>query len=126
MNSIRNLRGFSFPFQIDSNTGGVAVSEGDEKFQENLKHMLLTRIGERLMLRQYGGGVTQLLHENINDGLVGVARHQISKAILRYEPRILPQEVAVIPKDGELFLRVRYVVPGAMGLQTAVIPIQGG
>lgn len=121
-----SLKGFSFPFRIDTTTGGIAVTKGNEKFQENLKHMLLTRIGERIMLRQYGGGVSQLLHENINDGLVGVARHQISKAILRYEPRILPQEVAVIPKDGELFLRVRYVIPGALGLQTAVIPIQGG
>ena len=84
-------RGFAFPFRINPNTGGVAATKGNDKFQENLKHMLLTHIGDRLMLRQYGGGVTQLLHENINEGIVGVARHQISKAILRYEPRILPR-----------------------------------
>ncbi|PSR18691.1 hypothetical protein C8255_06100 [filamentous cyanobacterium CCP3] len=120
------LRGFAFPFRIDPSTGGVGATTGNDKFQENLKHLLLTRIGERSMLRQYGGGVTQLLHENINDGLVEVARHQISKAILRFEPRILLQEVSVIPNGGELFLRVRYILPGTLGLQTAVIPIQGG
>ncbi len=125
MNGTKPLRGFAFPFHIDPRTGGVAVTEGEAKFQENLKHLLLTRIGERLMQRQYGGGVTQLLHENINDGLIGVARHQIGKAILQFEPRILPQEVSVIPQEGELYLRVRYIVPEQPGLQTTVIPIGG-
>ena len=124
MNSNNPIKGFAFPFRIDSQSGGVAVTEGPEKLRENLKHLLLTRIGERIMRRQYGGGVTQLLHENINDGVIAVARHQISKAILKYEPRVLPQEVIVIPHDGELYLRVTYIQPEMPGLQTAVIPIQ--
>jgi phage baseplate assembly protein W len=124
MNDNSQIRGFAFPFRIDSRSGGVAATEGPEKLRENLKHLLLTRIGERVMRRQYGGGVTQLLHENINDGIIAVARHQISKAILRFEPRVLPQEVAVIPRDGELYLRVTYIQSDMPGLQTAVIPIQ--
>lgn len=117
------IRGLSFPFRIDPRSGGVAITEGEEKLKQNLKHLLLTRIGERVMLREYGGGVTQLLHENINDGLIGVARHQISRAILSFEPRALPQEVSVIPKDGQLFLRVRYLQANMPSLQTMVIPI---
>ncbi len=124
MNGNSQIRGFTFPFRIDSGSGGVAATEGPEKLRENLKHLLLTRIGERVMRRQYGGGVTQLLQENINDGLIAVARHQISKAILRFEPRVLPQEVAVIPQNGELYLRVTYIEADMPGLQTAVIPIQ--
>lgn len=124
MTSPPPLQGMSFPFRIDSRSGGVAVTQGPEKLRENLKHLLLTRIGERVMMRQYGGGVTQLLQENINDGLVAVARHQISKAIVRFEPRVLPQEVSVIPHDGALYLRVTYVQADMPGLQTAVIPIQ--
>jgi uncharacterized protein len=124
MNKDDRIRGISFPFRIDSRSGGVAITEGDDKFKENLKHLLLTRVGERVMLRQYGGGVTQLLQENINDGLIAVARHQISKAILRFEPRILPQEVSVIAKEGELFLRVIYIQANKSGLQTTLIPIQ--
>jgi uncharacterized protein len=124
MNKDDQIRGISFPFRIDPRSGGVAITEGDDKFKENLKHLLLTRVGERLMLRQYGGGVTQLLQENINDGLIAVARHQISKAILQFEPRILPQEVSVIAKEGELFLRVIYIQANKSGLQTTIIPIQ--
>jgi uncharacterized protein len=123
MNGENQLRGFAFPFRIDPRSGGVASTEGADKLKENLKHLLLTRIGERVMLRGYGGGVTQLLHENINDGLIAVARHQISRAILTFEPRVLPQEVTVIPRNGELFLRVLYIQADMPGLQTAVIPI---
>jgi phage baseplate assembly protein W len=124
MNGNNQPRGFAFPFRIDSRSGGVAVTQGSEKFKENLKHLFLTRIGERVMVRQYGGGVTQLLHENINDGLIEVARHQITKAMLQFEPRVLPQEVSIIPKDGELYLRVRYIQADTPGIQTTVIPIQ--
>jgi phage baseplate assembly protein W len=123
MNGDEQLRGFAFPFRVDPRSGGVAITEGAEKLRENLKHLLLTRIGERVMAREYGGGVFQLLHENVNDGLVAVARHQISRAILRFEPRVLPQEVVLIPRDGELFLRVQYIQADMPGVQTMVIPI---
>jgi phage baseplate assembly protein W len=118
------LRGIAFPFRIDARSGGVAVTEGDDKLKENIKHLLLTRIGERLMLREYGGGVAQLLQENVNDGLIALARHQITRAIVRFEPRILPQDVAVIADGAQLFLRIRYIQADSPGLQTTVIPLR--
>src|SRR5262245_46137370 len=99
--------GVSFPFRIDPRTGGIAVSAGADKLRENVVHLLLTRIGERPMLREYGGGVTQLFQENIDDGLIAIAQHQIAKAMLRFEPRVLPQEVSVVETEpGTLRLRV--------------------
>jgi phage baseplate assembly protein W len=117
------VKGLSFPFRIDPRTGQVATTEGADKLQENLKHLLLTRIGERVMTRQYGGGATQLLHENINDGLVAIARHQLTKAILRFEPRVLPQEISVIPQGSELYLRITYLQADSPTLQTTMIPL---
>lgn len=121
------LRGFAFPFHIDSHSGRIAATEGAEKLQENLKHLLLTRRGERVMLRDYGGGVTQLQHENMNDALLALARRQINKTILQYEPRVLVQEVSVLPRNpqiGELFVRVSYLQAEQPNLQTTVIPLQ--
>jgi phage baseplate assembly protein W len=115
--------GPAFPFRIDPLTGRVATSAGSAKLRDNLKHLLLTRIGERLMVREYGGGVTQLLHENVNDALVTVAQHQVGRAIVRFEPRVLPQDIAVVPRGAELFLRIEYAEPGTPGIQTTVIPV---
>ena len=67
--------------------------------------------------------MTQLLHENVNDGLIAVARHQITKSLLQFEPRVLPQEVSVIDQNDVLWLRVRYLVAGTPGLQTALISV---
>ena len=123
----RPLRGFAFPFHIDPRSGGVAATEGAGKLQENLKHLLLTRRGERVMLRDYGGGVTQLQHENINDVLLALARRQINKAILQYEPRVLIQEISILPRNpqtGELFVRVSYLQADQTDLQTIVLPLQ--
>jgi phage baseplate assembly protein W len=118
-----NVSGFAYPFSIDPRTGGVASASGDDKLRQNLKHLLLTRIGERVMLRQYGGGVTQLLQENINDGLLAVAKHQIARAVVTYEPRVMLQEITVIPGNGVLILRMTYLQAGTPGLQSVAIPL---
>ena len=54
--------GFSFPFHIDA-SGRVAWTSGPEKLKENIKHILLTGLGERVMRRDYGGGLRQLVHD---------------------------------------------------------------
>jgi phage baseplate assembly protein W len=115
--------GPAFPFRIDPLTGRVATSMGSAKLKENLTHLLLTRIGERVMVREYGGGVTQLLQDNVNDALITVAQHLVGRAIIRFEPRVLPQEIAVVPRGAELFLRIDYVGAGTQGTQTTVIPV---
>jgi phage baseplate assembly protein W len=125
MNGDQTIRGFAFPFRIDPRTGGVATTAGPSKLKENLTHLLQTRVGERLMVREYGGGVHQLLHENINSGLIAVARHQIGRAMLRFEPRVLPQEISVIQHEGTLYLRLQYIQADTPGLQTLAVPISG-
>jgi phage baseplate assembly protein W len=117
------LIGLAFPFAIDPRTGAVATASGNDKLRQNLKHLLLTGIGERLMQRQYGGGVTQLLQENLNDGLIAVAKHQIARAVVTYEPRVMLQEITAIPGNGTLTLRMTYLQAGTPGLQTVAIPL---
>src|SRR4051812_37499187 len=117
------LRGVAFPFRIDPRSGGVATSAGAAKLEHNVEHLLLTRIGERIAVREYGGGVTQLFQESIDDGLIEVARHHIARALVRFEPRVLPDEISVHARDGELLLVVRYFEAETPAVQTTVIPI---
>jgi uncharacterized protein len=117
------LRGVAFPFRIDPGSGRVATSARSEKLEHNVEHLLLTRVGERTVARTYGGGATQFFQENINDGLIAVAQQQLSRALLRFEPRVLPQVVDVEFRDGELFLLVSYIESETPGVQTTVFPI---
>ena len=118
-----HIRGFSIPFRIDPATGGIAQQSGDEKLKENIIHILLTRIGERTMRRTYGGGVHDMVHDPNNDALRALAQHQIAKAISQWEPRVLLQGIDVTQEDGQLLIRIRYVVRRTNQAESVSLPI---
>jgi hypothetical protein len=80
-------RGFAFPFRIERE-GGVAAEAGVEKLRDNVVHVLFTNLGERVMRRDYGAGLRQLVHDPINDALLSVVQHQVIKGIAQAEPRV--------------------------------------
>jgi len=104
-----DLVGFSIPFRIDSNHR-VASASGAAKLKENIIHILLTSVGERVMRRDYGGGMRDLVHDPNNDVLRALAQHQISKSIGQWEPRVQLREVAVRQEEGTLVAEVHYVI----------------
>ncbi|MFZ1985643.1 MAG: hypothetical protein WAU91_14590, partial [Desulfatitalea sp.] len=63
------ISGFSIPFRIDPESGQVAWAQGLDKLKENITHILLTGINERVMRRDYGGGLRQLVHDPNNEAL---------------------------------------------------------
>jgi phage baseplate assembly protein W len=79
--------GLALPFRIDGE-GGVAVEAGVEKLRDNVVHILLTSLGERVMRRDYGAGLRQLVHDPVNNALLAVVEHQVIKAIAQAEPRV--------------------------------------
>ncbi|MCG9967139.1 GPW/gp25 family protein [Pelotomaculum terephthalicicum JT] len=117
-----DICGFSFPFRIDS-SGRVAQTSGPEKLKENIKHILLTGIGERVMRRDYGGGLRQLVHDPNNDALRAIVQHQIAKSIGQWEPRVQVQGVTVTQKDGMFSIEILYVIGHTQQLQSLSVPI---
>ena len=62
----QKINGFSIPFRLNPASGGVVAESGGEKLKENIVHILMTRVGERVMRRKYGGGLRELLHDPNN------------------------------------------------------------
>ena len=118
--------GISLPFRIDPLTGGVAVESGDEKLKENVIHVLLTDIGERVMRREYGGGVRALLHDPNNDALRAIVQRQIAKGIAQHEPAVQVQSVTVSQQGGTLVAELRYLVRESRQLQGVTVPLALG
>lgn len=116
--------GFSLPFRIDPATGGVAVQDDEaQKLKENLIHILLTGIGERVMRRDYGAGMRQLVHDPNNEALRAIVQHQIARSIGRWEPRILLQSVSVSQQDGTLVAELHYMIRQSQQAQNLSVPI---
>lgn len=116
------ISGYSYPFRIDS-SGRVAQSSGPEKLKENIKQILLTGIGERVMRRDYGGGLLQLIHDPNNDVLRAIVQHQIAKSIGQWEPRVQLQDVTVTQQEGTLYVELRYVISQTQQPQSLSVPI---
>ena len=119
---IEQIRGFSFPFRTDER-GGIAFSGGSEKLKENIKHLLLTGVGERVMRRDYGGGLRQLAHDPNNDALRAIMQHQVAKAISRWEPEARVQSVTVARRADGLSLEIIYSAARTMQPQSLSVPI---
>ncbi len=119
----QNVHGFSIPFRIDQASGGVAPESGPEKLKENIIHILLTGVGERVMRRDYGGGIRQLVHDPNNDALRAIVQHQIAKSIGQWEPRVLLQSVTVTQQNGTLVAEIQYVIRRTQEPQSLSVPI---
>ena len=117
------IRGFSIPFRIDPYTGGVAQASGPEKLKENIIHILLTRVGERVMRRRYGGGLQQLLHDPNDDVLRALVQRQIAESLGQFEPQILVRQIDVTQRDGTLWAELHYVVRRTQQVEELTVPL---
>jgi phage baseplate assembly protein W len=117
------INGFSSPFRIDSNSGGLVQQAGLEKLKENIIHILLTGAGERVMRREYGGGISQLVHDPNSEALRAIVQHQIVKSIGRWEPRVALKQVQVQIKGATLIVDLDYVVRQTRQPQSLSVPI---
>ncbi len=118
------VNGFSIPFRIDPDSGGIAKQRDEaEKFKENIIHIILTGLGERVMRRKYGGGLRQLVHDPNNEALKAIVQHQIASAIGRWEPRVQLQSVTVAQDNGTLIAELQYIIRRNQQAQSLSVPL---
>ncbi len=116
--------GVSIPFRIDPATGGVAWQRNEsEKIKENIIHILMTNVGERVMRRKYGGGLRQLIHDPNNQALNAIVQHQIARTIGRWEPRVVLQSVTVAQNNGLLIADLQYIVRRHQQTESLSVPL---
>ena len=104
----QDTTGFSLPFRVNPTTGGIELRSGDEKLKENLRHLLMTVAGERVMRGTYGGGVRTLLQDPNDEVLQAFAQYSISKAIIQWEPRVVIQAFDVVQEQENVYITIRY------------------
>ncbi|MER7728959.1 GPW/gp25 family protein [Streptomyces sp. NPDC096323] len=104
------LMGLRFPFRIGPG-GGVERAEDFAKVDSDLRHLLASRTGERVMLRTYGAGVRNRLQEPNTAPMQALLRHDIEQSLRRYLPHVrLTAPVRVSAADGQLTATIEYTV----------------
>jgi phage baseplate assembly protein W len=100
------LTGFAFPFRI---AGGVKRARDFEKIEQNVRHLLSTRLGERPMLRGYGGGVHHRLQAPNDATLRALIQYEIEQALRLYLPEVqLIAPLTLTASEQELRITLEY------------------
>jgi uncharacterized protein len=119
------VRGTAFPFRVDPATGAVAWAGGSDKIRQNLHVLLLTRLGERPLGRDYGTRLPSLVHDPNDDVLADVAVRQTEQAVLRWEPRVtvVTTDIERDADRGEVRLNLLYRVIPELTAGRIVVPL---
>jgi phage baseplate assembly protein W len=106
------LAGFGFPFRIRA--GGVVRAAGLDKVDQDLRHLLGTRVGERVLRRGYGGGAHHRVQDPNDATLGALVAYEIEQALLAHAPNVrLVGPIGLSASEEQLTVVVEYVASPA-------------
>lgn len=117
--------GWSFPPTFHLGSDSVEMVSEDEDIRQSLFLLISTIPGERLMRPAYGCDLHKLVFEQISQTLRVEIISLVKFAILRHEPRIKLDSVAVSisPENyGLLYIAVEYIIKTTNSRSNIVYP----
>jgi phage baseplate assembly protein W len=104
-----------FPIQIVADQAAMSsYEEGDilSAIRFNIKNIVLTNPGERIMDSNFGSGITQMLFEQPSSNFSSEVKRRVQSQIKQYAPYINLKEISV-NYNGEsgIVVSVSYEVP---------------
>jgi len=118
-------RGWGFPPEFNRATKAVNMLEDEADIKSSLEILLSTRLGERVMIPDYGCNLDELLFKPLTLTLKTFVIDLIKTAILYYEPRIDLNKIAIDPTDeleGVLLINLDYTVRATNSRKNMVYP----
>src|SRR5688572_30719007 len=114
-------RGAALPLRVGS-TGGVREAAGIDLIEQSIRVILGTQHGERIMRPDFGANLASLAFAANTPATANLARHLVTSALARWEPRIevLDVDVSPVPAENALVISVTYSVVGSPDLHELV------
>jgi hypothetical protein len=106
-------KGWSFPPHFDNTIGSVKTTSGEEDINKSLEILLSTRLGERVMLPEYGCNLEELIFQPLDLTLKTYIKDLIETAILYHEPRIDANKITLDTTNelnGEILIKIEYLI----------------
>ena len=100
-------RGITFPMGVD-HTGSISLTSGPEDLDRSIRVVLATAPGERLMRKDFGCRIWELLFEPVNANTLGLMAQAVREAVAQWEPRVDLEDVEVMPdSDDAALVRIK-------------------
>ena len=90
--------GISLPIQI-TNTAFEQTFQTSEQVKSNIKNLLLTKRGERILQPEFGSGLQGLLFEPNVDDFEGRIEDTINESLEQWLPYVTAEEIVVDSSD---------------------------
>jgi len=117
--------GWAFPPEFRKAQKDAKMISDEEDIKSSLHILLTTRLGERIMLPNYGCNLEDLLFETLNRTLITYALDLIKTAILYHEPRIDVIKIDISetdPLEGKLLIAIDYRIRATNSRTNVVFP----
>jgi hypothetical protein len=101
-------KGWRFPFAITKRKGGTGTSaslsesEGIEHVKESIQQILGTPIGSRVMRRDFGSRLHQVVFAPNDSTIDTLVEHYVREAIERWEKRVVVGPITVVHSERHL------------------------
>lgn len=121
--------GWGFPPEFSEDLNEVVMISEEEDIESSLEILLNTRLGERVMLPNYGCSLEELLFEKLDRTLITYTRERIETAILYHEPRIDVIRIDISetdPLEGRLVIKIDYRIRATNSRTNVVFPFYKG
>ena len=122
-----NGKHLSFPFRIGNDGRTAAASTLEEHVRDELMQLLLTSLGERLFLAEFGGGVRRLVFESADETTAAMSKALITEAVSRWlGHRIVLELLDVRIQNETIEIDIKYRIAGTEDSRILRLQRKGG
>jgi phage baseplate assembly protein W len=102
----------AFPFRVSSNGSIEHVSNLEEHVRQELIQLVLTDIGERLFLPDFGGGARSLVFKNMDDEISSITKSTLAHALTLWLGHRIVIEDLTISVQESVRIDIKYRLAG--------------
>ena len=121
--------GITLPLQFGENTFEQSFQTKDQ-IKSNIKNLLLTKRGERILQPEFGSGLQSLLFEPNVDDLEGRIEDTINESLEQWLPYITAEEIDIESTDelrdsNKINVSIKFKIGDDINLETLTFTVQG-
>jgi phage baseplate assembly protein W len=122
-----NGRHLSFPFCIDKNGRTAEVVSLEEHVRDELIQLLMTALGERLFLAEFGAGVRRLVFEAADETTAAMSKALITESVARWlGHRVVLELLEVTVENEQIQIDLKYRIAGTQDSRILRFQRKGG
>lgn len=120
-------RYLSFPFRIGNDGRTAQTSSLEDHIRDELIQLILTNLGERAFLPEFGGGVRRLVFENTDETTAGMTKAMLTQSISTWlGHRITLEGLSVTVENEKIEVEIKYRIAGTEDTRVMRFQRSGG